>query len=150
MAERRRRDADDRVHVVVDANAFAEDVRIGAEAPLPQRVADHGDLRDAGNGVSVVEHAPVLGADAEHREIVRVDERRLDALGLVGLGEVGAHRPHAGDVVEHAGAPQVEELRNRQSGVARALARELRGHPHELLGMRERQRREDDGVDDRE
>ena len=51
-----------------------------------------------------LEDAADLRADAEHREVVRVDQRRLDALGLVGLGQVGADRPDAGDVVEDAGA----------------------------------------------
>ena len=121
MAERLRRDADDRIHVVVDADPLAEDVRIAAEAPLPQRVADDGDLGDAGLRVGRAEHAADLGADAEHREVVRVDERRLDALGLVGLGQVRADRPDAGDVVEEIRAPQVEQLGNRQPDVLHVL-----------------------------
>ena len=68
-----------------------------------------------------VEHAAELRADAEHREVVRVDERRFDALGLVGLGQVRADRPHPGDVVEQLGSPQVEQLGNRQADVPHML-----------------------------
>ena len=68
------------------------------------------------------EHATQLRADAEHREVVRVDQRGLDALGLVGLGQVRADRPDAGDVVEQIRAPQVEQLGNRQADVLHVLA----------------------------
>src|SRR6185295_10896758 len=98
------------------------------EAPLPERVADDGDLRDAGLRVRWGEDAAELRTDAQHREIARVHERRLDALGLVGLRQVRADRPDPGDVVERPGAPHVEQLGNRQADVAYVLSCEVDGH----------------------
>jgi hypothetical protein len=97
-----------------------------------------------------IEHAADLRADAQHREVVRVDERGLDPLRFIGLRQVRAHRPHAADVLEHTRLAQVEKLRNRQPEVARLLRGEVRGDANELFRAAKRQRREDHRVDDRE
>ena len=150
MTKRFRSHTDDRVQVVVDADALAEHIRIAAESPLPQGVADDGDFGNPGLSVGWAEHATERGADAEQLEIIRVDERGLHPLRFIGLSQVRADRPDAGHLVEETGGAEVEQLRDGNADVAGVLACEVDRHPHELLRLAERQRREDHGVDDGE
>src|SRR5258708_28407237 len=72
--------------------------------------------------VGGAEHAAQLRADAEHREIVGVDQRRLDPLGLVGLREVRADRPDPGDVLEQVRSEEhTSELQSPDHLVCRLL-----------------------------
>ena len=119
MTEARRQHADDGVPVVVDAQLAADRRRRRAEAAAPQRVADDEHLVDAGRGVLGAEQPSELRPHAEHVEVRRAREQRLDALGLIDLGEVGVDRPDAGDAVEQPAAIAiVEQLRLRQADVA--------------------------------
>ena len=64
-------DADDMKKIVVEAQAPAENVRVGVEGALPERIADDDFEVEAGCGVVRLEGAAELRADAEHREVAR-------------------------------------------------------------------------------
>jgi hypothetical protein len=79
------------------------------------------------------EHAAGRGTDTEQLEIIRIDQRGFDPLRFVGLRQVRADRPDAGDFVEEAGGAEVEQLGDGDPDVAGVLAREIDSRA-ELLG----------------
>ena len=69
-----RRDADDRIAAAIDDDAFADDVRIAAEAPLPAFVTDHTDRVRARQLIIVsCNCAAQHRVDAQHLEVVARD-----------------------------------------------------------------------------
>ena len=98
---------------------------------------------------SGAEHAAELRLHAEQREVRRAHQQDLDALRLVDLGEIRVDGIDAGDVLEEVGSIAIRvELGRRQADVLTAEAGHVGRHPHETVGLRKRQRPEDDGVDD--
>ena len=78
-----RRDADDRERRPVERQRLADDRGIGAEAPLPEAMADDGDRRRTATSSSGRNAAAERRLRAEQREIVAGDELRRDLLGFV-------------------------------------------------------------------
>ena len=64
-------DADNMIDIVVKAQSFAENVRVGAKCALPEPIADDDFKVEAGCGVVRIEGAAQLRVDAEHREVAR-------------------------------------------------------------------------------
>ena len=149
MPERRRHHPDDFVDVFVDAQLAAEDLRIPAEAAPPQRITDHRHGRDARDFVAHRERAAQRRPDAEQVEVIGARQQHLDALRAIGAGEVGGHRPDAGDRLERTRPPRVVlELRLRKADVAQIQCRVVRADPYQRAGVRKRQRLQQHAVDD--
>jgi len=110
MPEAGRHDADDRVRVHVGADAFAEDVGIGAELPAPERVADDDAVDEPGHPVLLSICRPQRRLDPEHLEIVRACAEQLGALDVAGAAEGDADGPDGADLREDAGLFDVLHL----------------------------------------
>ena len=93
------------------------------------------------------------GLRSEEVEVVRAGEEHFDALRTLRAGQVRADRPDAGNRFEHAGAPEVIELRLRQPDVAHPERLVVGRDPHERRGIGKGQRLQQhavhDGVDGR-
>ena len=93
--ESRRHDAHDRERPRAEAKLASDDLRIAAEPPLPQTVAQHGDGNLLRDGVFIgPKRPPTLRVDAEQREVRRRHIFDGDAFGLVARRENRASRPH--------------------------------------------------------
>ena len=149
--EGRRHHADDRVARPVDADGAADHLRVGAEAPPPERVAEDRDRGPAAEVLAGQERAAEQRPHPEHRE---------ETVGGLeaehGLRALGAHEGHepvtvGGDLREDARsrAPVAEVgKRNpvRFSAGAEARFVEL----HEAVGLLVGQRPQHDRVDQAE
>src|SRR5580704_7809836 len=84
-------DADDGVHYAVEALRLADDLRITAEAPLPELVADYGDgMRALPLVFAGKEAATKHGGNADGVEVVGGDDAAGGALGTIADAERGA------------------------------------------------------------
>ena len=151
MAEIRRHHAEDGVGIVIEANFFAEDVRIGAKLAAPEAVAEDDAVEEARDGILVGVNAADAGLDSEQREIVRAGGEGFDSFGAVAAGEVGADGPDYGNLVEHAGALlEIPQLGDGHADVRNVGAAEIVEDADELFLVRKRKRAKQDGVDDAE
>ena len=139
--------ADDRVGIVVEPNAPSEHGRVPPEAPRPEAVGDHRQLRVTGHFVCLREHAANLRLDAEQREVIRAGEDALDPLGLVDVSQIRVGRPEPGDLLKDVRATAVgEELRHRHADVARARLDVVARDADELAGVTKGERPEQDPI----
>ncbi len=84
-------DADDGVHDAVEALRLADDLRIAAEAPLPQLVTDDGDgMRALPLVFAGKEAAAEHRGNADGVEVVGRDDAAGGALGTIADAERGA------------------------------------------------------------
>ena len=93
------KDADDRVRTAAERQAPPDDVRVAAEAFVPQALADHGDGRPARLLVVAGQGSAPYDRDREHVEqrARGAQDGQLDR--LAGAGEVG----HAEVELRHRG-----------------------------------------------
>jgi hypothetical protein len=90
--ETRLADAHDLEQLRVEEYRPREDSRVSAEAFPPEAVTDHADRMAAFRTVIVIcEKTPDRGTHAEHAEITSANQFALNALGLVGGGQVHRH-----------------------------------------------------------
>ena len=152
-AEVRRQDADDLSWRSVHANFAAENVRIGIEALAPVGVGQDGRsvVLDRRDRLRLVEAAPHHRAGAKRREKVRRDAHDLFLLGRAGLAD------DFGAVAEDGKAREARDvaapfvvIRQRRAVALDPGFRigvEDRDQP---IGLRKRQRPEQNGIDHRE
>ena len=137
--------------IAVDRNRAAEHRRIAGVPPLPQAVTQH---RDPGSPRPIL-FRPELAAqnrfDAQHRKEIGAHERPEQTLGLVAIGQRQGAPAFTGQVCERLG-PLLEilHLGIRQAVALDAVGRVRSHQDHQFLGRLERQRPDDDGVDDAE
>ena len=111
--EMRRQHADDFERVAVERDRAADDRRIGAEAPPPQRIAEQDDAVAADGFLLGAEIAAERRRHADHAEERRRDLERAHALGLAARRS-GCRRPPP-DVSVYAAIAENERLSRRQS-----------------------------------
>ena len=144
------RDANDRQLLAVDRDATANDINIGVEAPLPETVADHRDGISSRYRVFLVEkYAALLRDDAKNVEVVRGHSFTPDLFDLMGVAECELTDAVCREPDEHAVA--VSKL--HVARIRRRFVRPLAFAGIELddfLGIRERPRAQQRGVEDRE
>src|SRR5262249_13352539 len=81
--------ADDREVVFVERYFLSNDPRVGAEAALPQSVADDGDRMSVGNAILFRdEGAPDHGLHAEDIEVVSRNDGASHALRLLAAAQI--------------------------------------------------------------
>jgi hypothetical protein len=109
------------------------------------------DARRAGRIVGRQDRPPDRGADAEHLEVVAGDDLAdREARAVVEIHR-GHHRAVADDGVEHVVARlQIAKVRVGRGAVVDGAARIAREHVGESIGRGNRQRLEQQRVDDRE
>ena len=115
---------------------------------MPQAVADDRALGEAFARIAGIEDAPQLRIGVEQREEICAYGIGFDAPRLLAAGDVGVDRPNRRDVIEDAGVQlHVLEFRLRDANVDEIEP----GHVHfdgdQLVGMGERERPEQDGID---
>ena len=127
-----RGDADDRERRPVERDRLADDLRIRAEAALPETLAEHRNRRGLGLFLRQ-EPAAERRLGPEQREVVAGDELRRDLFGflpraVVHRGE--GERPHVGErCVLRAEVLEIE-VRNRQVAGVALIRRGDRGQRH--------------------
>jgi hypothetical protein len=89
-SESGRHHADDATGFGIEQHCLAEDVWIGAELRLPERVADYGDVVVAGAVVIGPDGAAELRGDTESVKEIAGDARAVDADGRAIDREVAA------------------------------------------------------------
>ena len=119
----RRHDADDKVNVVVETQGSAEDVRVGAEVPLPKSVADHRFEVEARRWIVGMEGAAQFGLHVEQGKIIRRDRLELDASGLRRAREIDGPASLWRYVLEDSRTLKVLPLRHGQANVVRTEPR---------------------------
>ena len=104
-----------------------------------------------GHGVRGPVDTSELRRGAEQLKVVGAGHQHLDPLGPIAADERRADRPQRGDAFEDAGAvAQIVELGLRDADVAAAGRARVRRDAHEPIGIRKRQRTDQDRVDDGE
>ncbi len=113
--KRRRHHAHDLMRLAAERHRLLEDAGIGAEPPLPERVADHDDARSIGHVLARLERSAECRANAEHVEV------------FVGhlLAEEGFRLAAAGE----AGLPPLNRASGRQRARSLSSPRHCRGYP---------------------
>jgi len=103
--ELRTDDAGNHHGLTIDGNRLADDGGIGAPAPLPDTVPEHGNGGLAGE-LLAGEEAPEVGGGGEDGEELAGDACRIDLLGRAVAGDIDALVPHPGDGAEGIEAHQ--------------------------------------------
>jgi hypothetical protein len=78
----RRHHADDTIHVVVEPQTSAQNLRVASEGPLPQPVADHHFQREPGRFILGIKPAAQLRLHPQQRKIIRRDRLEEDPRSL--------------------------------------------------------------------
>jgi hypothetical protein len=147
-----RNHADDGVGLAVETDGFAYGVGIGGEIFAPEFVAED-DGAIAGLHVGGSEYPAVEGTEAEEREELFRDVGGFDSLrlGVAGGGEFFGGVAMDGDGGERSGgAADVGNVRKRQAEIGKIEEGAACGDVDEFVGIREWERTEEDGIDDRE
>ena len=146
------RDADDRERVSVELNRFADHVRAAAVFALPESITEDRDrpIRTAAAPIIVGrEQAANLRRDAERVEEAAADEEPLRVARLAAGIQVEARVAVGADADQHLLViADVLPLRVGQRGVGAAYA--LEAENHQPIRLVDRQRLEDQRVDQRE
>ena len=151
MAEIRRHDAHDDIGVVVDAQAFPQNIGIRAKLAAPETIAKDHTIDKSGDVVVFGVDATNSRSCAEQGEIVRVGGESFDAFRAVAAAEVGVNRPDHRDVLENSGALlQIDQLGFRHADVGNIGAAQIVKDADQLFLVRVGQRPEQDGVNDAE
>ena len=154
IAEARRHDPDDRARDVVHHDLPADGAGVAVKALPPDAVRHHHDPLGAGPVFARGEPPAECRANAQDVEEVRRDARAPDADGgLARLrgGEVAVVEPPCGDTVERARLALVEHdhgvglVHRRAPGAADRVRQ-----PREAVGLRVRERLEQDAVHEAE
>ncbi len=137
------------MRLAVEHDRAADDRAVAVEAPLPERVAEDGRFRRARRVVARLQRAAGDRPYAEHVEEPIGDRRRRQALGLGAAGQRRRARVVNRDGVRGPVllAPR-EEVGVGQREDPAFLAHDA--HLHEAIGVPERERSQQHGVDDRE
>jgi hypothetical protein len=116
-------DAHDVINVVVQAQSFADNVRVGSEFPPPEPVADHDLQVVAGSGIVRIECAAQLRVYSEDREVIRRNLLEAETQGLCTAGEVHVFTD-AGNRrgLEYPRTLEVSPLRDGDADALRAYA----------------------------
>src|SRR5271163_1076021 len=147
MPEIGRHDADNGVTILIYSNPSAQYMRVAAELPLPQSIANHDRFGKARLRVARAVYAPQLGLSAEKLEVIGAGGEHFDALGVVAPAQRRAPRKKDADLIEDAGAiAQVLEFRLGHADVFRARAIQIVKDADQTLGMLERKRPQEHGV----
>ena len=152
--ERRREHAHHRVRRVVDDERRADDRGIAVEAALPQSVAEHHGLGAVPGALLGIERAAEQGLHAEHVEEVLRHGHAAQPLGLASAAqEIVTHAVEgevAGNGRQRLGSlsqvQQVAHLRRLAGEVGEVAI----GNPHQLGGLLEGERPQEQRVDDAE
>lgn len=138
-------DPDDDVRLIAERDTLPDRSVISAKAPLPEAMADDGDVRAARPVFFDGECAPLLDGCAEEAEGIGADLRHSDLLGVSAAGQVDDADAIRRNILQHAGlvAPKVEFCRRgAYPGCAGSDEHEL----HDAIGVRVRERLEQDRV----
>jgi hypothetical protein len=144
-----RHDADDPPRLPVQLDDLSEDVRVSAEAVLPDGVGEDGDGRSAGDVLVLGEAAPEDGPAAQRLERVGGDARDADPDGLSPAGEIrGVGLPRRDPLEARDLAPVVHDLAVGEPRLVEVLPAAPDHDPP--VGLRVRERRQQDRADHRE
>ena len=141
-----RHDADHRVRLFVQRDRLAKRVWIAAETALPEFMAQNHDLAVTGLVLLLREGAPETGLHSEQLKQIGRNPRADHPLRLVAAGEVEPLSDISRDPLEDfVLLLPLEEIRGRsgRQGELRLGTEDA----HQLLGMRVRQRTQQDRVD---
>ncbi len=142
---------DDRVHVVVHLDDFPDHILVAAELALPVGVAEHHDRFHSEVIVCVNERAAEGGRDAQHLEEIGGDDAGVDAVGIALVEHHERHRVVLDEIADGRQALAVgDQLRDRHAGVRHVRPRGGLLDQDQLIASSERQRLQQDAVDDRE
>ncbi len=146
-----RHDAEDLVEVAIQPNALADGFGIAAKFAVPEAVAENDRVDEAGDFVLLREDPAERGLHTEHGEVVGAGGEDFDAFGAFHAGEVRGDGPDDGDVLKDAGAiAVVPKLRDGHANVLGVGATQIVEHAHELGGMWEGKRAQQDSVNNTE
>ncbi len=145
----RRHHADDDVRGLVERDGASEDVGVGAEDALPERLAQNEWPRAAGVGGQ--ERPAEHGVHAERLEEVRGREDALEPLRLTRPGEVHRRAREGGHARERRSPLlPVPEIARRDLDPRVAALRLVLPDAHQAIGLGKRQRPDQHVVGDRE
>ncbi len=140
VAKTRRHHPDDPVQIVVPAQTSSHYVRIAPVSPLPQPVTDHRLQREPRSLILRIERVPQLRLHTQHRKIRRRHPLILSPRWLRCTRQV--HRPEnlQHSILKNSRTLQIFKLRNRDTRVRNARARQIVLDPHQFLRVRKPQR----------
>ena len=137
--------------IAVENERLADDLRVAAEAALPQAVAQQGDDVPVLRFLLGQERAPQQRHPPQQGEEVRRDGGRVQPLGIARAGEGRAERRVGARVLQRLAAGPVVDVGG--VGVVEDRDAHLRHRPpegHDAIRLRERQRPQQHGVHDAE
>ena len=146
-----RHDADHCRGLSIDPDFASNDRCISAIACAPERVRKHRYCGRAGLCVFVGEIATQCGSDAEDMEQIRCDVRTVIALGAVHVAEIDRRSTGRCDIgFSSEIAPDLREIAavDRKHIAQSSIA--MKAGLQEFIGPRERQRTQDESVQQRE
>ena len=134
------------VERVVEPDLAADDRRIGAEPPTPEAVAQDQDVGTVDAIVGRLKVAPQRRLDAEHLEVAGAHSLPVEALRLHALGERGQPGLHHRKGNERSAALDELTVGPERHAGGRPIAAHVPNR-RDALGMRIRQRIQQDGFD---
>ncbi len=151
VREAGRHDTDDRERLRVEEDARSENARVGAEPGPPEGVGDEKGPRRPGAVVLGSEEPAEGGGRPEELQDLGGGHRAVEAPRLAAADEIrgdGHRRAQPSEGGAHAFP--VPEVGGRRLHLAVAAVRLVLPYPHQPVGLGERQRPEQDVVEDRE
>src|SRR5438034_2594690 len=102
MAEPGRKNADNRVGIIVELHLSPQNSRISAKPAGPQAVADYDRFCHTLRFVLRTKHPSDVGGNAEHGKIVRTYLQQFEVLRMLGAGQVCRASLESSDFVKDA------------------------------------------------
>ena len=149
MAESGRKNADNRVGIIVELHPSPQNSGISAEPSGPQTIADHDRFGETLRLVTRAKHPPDVRGNAKHGEILRTDGLRFETLRTLCACQINVGWPGNGHLLKDARpCSEIVQFWNRKPNI-------LRPHPlivghdlHQPVRVRKRKRTQQNRVHD--
>ena len=147
MSKAWRHHSHDRVHVAIEAHFSADDVRVRTVIAAPKAVADNDRLEESRDGILLRVDAAKLRLRSQQREVIGTGDQTFGADRALSAADRRIARRHRRNFLKHARAIlQIPKLRRGHADVLFVRAMKVVEDAHELLGMREGKRPQQNGI----
>ena len=149
MAESGRKNADNRVGIIVELHLSPQNSRISAKPAGPQAVADYDRFCETRHVVARTKHPSDVRGSAEHGKIVSTHLQQFEMLRTLSAGQVCRATLDSSHLVKDArSCSEIVQFRNGEPDVPRAYAAIAGDDLHQTLRMGKRKRTQQHRVHD--
>ena len=151
MAKSGGKNADDCVRIVIEPDAAADHIWIGAIGAAPQAIADHRDRRETERKVLGSKQSSDLRGRAQHRKVVGMRDHELETLRMAGASQILASASDRAHIFKYPRSiSEILQFGHGERHVPQSQAGLIEGDSHQAVGFGKRKRAQQNRTHDAE